>query len=287
MTLAIRTVARIMPAQPTSDGAGVRLYRTIGAPGLDLLDPFLLLDEFRSDEATDYIAGFPDHPHRGFETVTYMLAGAMRHRDHKGNEGHLTAGSIQWMTAGRGIIHSEMPEQHNGLMWGFQLWVNLPAAEKMTAPRYQDIPPEAVPEVTLAGGVKIRVLAGESHGARGPVRGIFIDPLYLDVYAPEQAQCTLPIQFGYTAFCYVFDGEGEFGESAAAAGRVVNSRQLAVFSDGDAVAVRTTKSSVRFLLLAGKPLREPVARYGPFVMNTREEILKAFEDYQSGRFLEK
>ena len=285
MTQAIRTVVRIMPAQPTSDGAGVRLYRTIGAPGLDMLDPFLLLDEFRSDEATDYIAGFPDHPHRGFETVTYMLAGAMRHRDHQGNEGHLIAGSLQWMTTGRGIIHSEMPEQRHGLMWGFQLWVNLPAAEKMTAPRYQDIPPEAVPEAMLAGGVKIRVLAGESHGIRGPVRGISIDPLYLDVHTPERAECILPVQRGHTVFCYVFDGEGVFG--AVDAGRIIQAQQLAVFSDGDAVRVNTTKSAVRFLLLAGKPLREPVARYGPFVMNTREEILKAFEDYHSGRFLGK
>jgi hypothetical protein len=287
MTQEVRTVARIVPAQPTSDGAGVRLYRSIGAPALDMFDPFLLLDEFRSDEATDYLAGFPDHPHRGFETVTYMLAGAMRHRDHKGNEGHLTAGSVQWMTAGRGIIHSEMPEQHNGLMWGFQLWVNLPAAEKMTAPRYQDIPPEAVPEVTLADGVKIRVVAGESHGVRGPVRGICIDPLYLDVYAPEHVECTLPVQSGHAVFCYVFDGEGVFSEGDSATERPVKARQLAVFSDGDAVRVNASKSAVRFLLLAGKPLREPVARYGPFVMNTREEIVKAFEDYQSGRFLEK
>ncbi|MGE0682936.1 MAG: pirin family protein [Candidatus Binatia bacterium] len=287
MTQEVRTVVRTVPAQPTSDGAGVSLYRTIGSPALDILDPFLLLDEFRSDQATDYLAGFPDHPHRGFETVTYMLAGAMRHRDHNGNEGHLTAGSLQWMTAGRGIIHSEMPEQHNGLMWGFQLWVNLPAAEKLTAPRYQDIPPDAVPEITLADGVKIRVLAGESHNVRGPVRGIFIDPLYLDVYAPERVECTLPVQPGHAVFCYVFDGDGEFGTSEAVVGRSVSSRQLAVFSDGDAVTVKTTKSAVRFLLLAGKPLREPVARYGPFVMNTREEIVKAFEDYQSGKFLKK
>jgi len=286
MTQTIRTVTRVVMAQPTSDGAGVKLYRSIASPALDMLDPFLLLDEFRSDEATDYLAGFPDHPHRGFETVTYMLAGAMRHRDHKGNEGHLTAGSLQWMTAGRGIIHSEMPEQHNGLLWGFQLWVNLPAAEKMAAPRYQDIPPETVPEIADVNGVRVRVLAGESHGRRGPVRGICIDPLYLEVQAPAHAECSLLVPPGHTAFCYVFEGEGAFGETATSAGHKVNVRQLAIFSDGDRVAVKTVNSPVRFLLLAGRPLREPVARYGPFVMNTREEIVSAFEDYQRGRFLD-
>jgi len=285
MAQTVRTVAHMVTAQPTSDGAGVKLYRSLGSPALEMLDPFLLLDEFRSDEATDYLAGFPDHPHRGFETVTYMLAGAMRHRDHKGNEGHLTAGSLQWMTAGRGIIHSEMPEQRNGLMWGFQLWVNLPAVEKMATPRYQDIPPESVPELALANGVKIRVLAGESQGVHGPVRGISIDPLYLDVQLPIQVEYALPVEPGHTVFCYVFEGEGTFGGSEASAGRPVHARQLAVFSDGEVVTVKTANAPVRFLLLAGKPLREPVARYGPFVMNTREEIVKAFEDYQNGRLL--
>lgn len=276
-----RSVIRIVTAQPTSDGAGVKLARSLGTPTLDYLDPFLLLDEFRSDVGTDYLAGFPDHPHRGFETVTYMLAGAMQHRDHKGNEGNLRPGSIQWMTAGRGIIHSEMPQQQDGLMWGFQLWVNLPAAEKMTAPRYQDIPPEDVPEVVLKSGVKIRVLVGESHGVRGAVQGIVTDPLYLDVQVPAQMSCSLPVQRGHTAFCYVFEGAGTFGAST----QTVAHQHLAVFSDGEVVTVKTTDTPVRFLLLAGKPLHEPVARYGPFVMNTREEIAQAVEDFQRGTFL--
>lgn len=276
-----RSVTRIIPAQPTSDGAGVKLARSLGTPALDYLDPFLLLDEFKSDAGTDYIAGFPDHPHRGFETVTYMLAGAMQHRDHKGNEGNLRPGSIQWMTASRGIIHSEMPQQQDGLMWGFQLWVNLPAAQKMTAPRYQDIPPEDVPEVVLENGVKMRVLVGENHGVRGAVQGIVTDPLYLDVQVPAQRSCSLPVQRGHTAFCYVFDGASAFGAST----QTVAQQQLAVFSDGEVVTVKTAETSVRFLLLAGKPLNEPVARYGPFVMNTREEIVQAFEDFRGGTFL--
>jgi redox-sensitive bicupin YhaK (pirin superfamily) len=282
----VRTVTRIVQAQPTSDGAGVRLYRSLGSSALDYLDPFLLLDEFKSDAGVDYLAGFPDHPHRGFETVTYMLAGAMQHRDHKGNEGNLRAGSIQWMTAGRGIIHSEMPQQDKGLMWGFQLWVNLPATQKMITPRYQDIPPEQVPEVTLEDGTKIRVLVGESHGVRGAVHGIVTDPLYLDVNVPPHASYTFPVQSGHTSFCYVFDGGGAFGGSDADAGRSVARGQLAVFSDGDVITVSASETSVRFLLLAGKPLREPVARYGPFVMNTKEEILKAFEDFRRGTFLD-
>ena len=281
MENAERSVVRIIQAQPTSDGAGVKLARSLGSPALDYLDPFLLLDEFKSDAGTDYLAGFPDHPHRGFETVTYMLAGAMQHRDHKGNEGNLRPGSIQWMTAGRGIIHSEMPQQQDGLMWGFQLWVNLPATEKMTAPRYQDIHPEDVPEVVLKNGIKIRVLVGESHGVRGAVQGIVTDPLYLDVQVPAQMSCALPVQRGHTAFCYVFDGAGTFGASA----QVVSRQHLAVLSDGEVVTVKTTDTLVRFLLLAGKPLHEPVARYGPFVMNTREEIAQAIEDFQRGTFL--
>jgi quercetin 2,3-dioxygenase len=283
--MSTRTVTKIVKAQPTSDGAGVRLFRTIGSQTLDSFDPFLLLDEFKSDQKTDYIAGFPDHPHRGFETVTYMLAGSMQHKDHKGNEGNLVAGSVQWMTAGRGIIHSEMPKQDNGLMWGFQLWVNLPAAEKMTAPRYQDIPPEEVPEATLTNGTRIRVIAGASAGLQGAVRGIVTAPLYLDVHIPSGETCTLPVQHGHAALCYVFVGQGQLGLTATDPGRQVAAQHLAILSDGEELTVRAEKDPVRFLLLAGKPLREPIARYGPFVMNTREEILKAVEDYQRGMFL--
>ena len=283
--MSTRTVTKVIQAQPTSDGAGVRLFRTIGSQTLDSLDPFLLLDEFKSEQSTDYLAGFPDHPHRGFETVTYMLAGSMQHKDHKGNEGNLVAGSVQWMTAGRGIIHSEMPKQDNGLMWGFQLWVNLPAAEKMTAPRYQDIPPESVPEITLANGTKIRVIAGESAGLQGAIQGIVTAPLYLDVHVPSGATCTLPVQRGHAALCYVFVGQGQFGLTTTDPGQQVAARHLAILTDGEELTVKAEKDAVRFLLLAGKPLREPIARYGPFVMNTREEIMKAFEDYQRGTFL--
>jgi hypothetical protein len=261
------------------------LFRTIGSQALDSVDPFLLLDEFKSEQSNDYLAGFPDHPHRGFETVTYMLAGSMQHKDHKGNEGNLVAGSVQWMTAGRGIIHSEMPKQDNGLMWGFQLWVNLPAAEKMTAPRYQDIPPENVPETTLDNGTKIRVIAGESAGLRGAVQGIVTDPLYLDVHVPRNTTHSLPVQKGHTALCYVFGGQGQFGATDNDPGQRIVAQQLALLSDGEELTVKTENESVRFLLLAGKPLREPIARYGPFVMNTREEIIKAFEDYQRGTLL--
>ena len=284
--MSTRTVTKIIKAQPTSDGAGVRLFRTIGSQTLDSVDPFLLLDEFKSEQSTDYLAGFPDHPHRGFETVTYMLAGSMQHKDHKGNEGNLVAGSVQWMTAGRGIIHSEMPKQDNGLMWGFQLWVNLPAAEKMTAPRYQDIPPESVPETVLANGIKIRVIAGESAGLQGAVRGIVTDPLYLDIHLPPSTTYSLPIQKGHTALCYVFVGHGQFGLTATDPGQQVAAQHLALLSDGEELIVKTAKDAVRFLLLAGKPLREPIARYGPFVMNTREEIMQAFEDFRQGTFLQ-
>src|SRR6058998_1920759 len=201
-----RRVVKTAIGQPTSDGAGARLTRVIGTPDLDHLDPFLLLDEFKSDRPGDYLAGFPDHPHRGFETVTYMLAGSMRHQDHVGNRGELVAGSVQWMTAGRGIIHSEMPQQKDGLMWGFQLWVNLPARDKMTAPRYQDIPPGKIPEVELSPGVKARVIAGEAGGARGPVEGITTQPLYLDMRMAPRSRAAVKLPAGHNAFAYVYDG---------------------------------------------------------------------------------
>jgi redox-sensitive bicupin YhaK (pirin superfamily) len=268
----------VVAAQPTSDGAGVKLRRTIGTPALDHLDPFLLLDEFRSDSVADYGAGFPDHPHRGFETVTYMLAGTMEHRDDSGNRGLLTAGSVQWMTAGRGIIHSEMPRQVDGLMWGFQLWVNLPAKDKMTRPRYQDIPPEAIPERTTDSGARVRVIAGEAEGVAGPVSGIATSPLYLDVAIPAGARFSQPVPAGMTAACYVFEGAAAIGGEDA---RAVPTGSLAVLGDGDSVAV-AAPSGARFLLLAARPLREPIARYGPFVMTTREEIAQAFRDFQEG-----
>jgi len=278
-----RRVARVVRGQSTSDGAGVKLTRVIGQRDLDTLDPFLMLDEFRSDSASDYIGGFPDHPHRGFETVTYMLAGRMRHGDNQGNSGLLTPGSVQWMTAGRGIVHSEMPEQENGLMWGFQLWVNLPAKDKMTAPRYQDIAPERIPETDPAPGVHVRVLAGTIGEVTGPVSGIAVEPAYFDITLQPGARFSAPVAAGHNAFVYVYAGAVDVGPSDAARG--LTRGELAVLEQGgDDVLLSARTETVRLILVAGKPLGEPVAKYGPFVMNTQEQIVQAIRDYQSGRF---
>ncbi len=278
--MAIRPVARLAKGVPASDGAGVKLTRVIGTERLGDVDPFLLLDEIRSDQGADYVAGFPDHPHRGFETVTYVLAGRMSHRDSRGNSGLLTAGSVQWMTAGRGIVHSEMPEQENGLMWGFQLWVNLPAKDKMIAPRYQDIAPERIPEATLAGGARARVLAGKFAGVTGPVEGIVTEPVLLDLALPEGAQVIVPLPRGHHAFLYVFDGAVAVGEPREDVPRGT----AAVLGVGDAASLAGGPGGGRVLLAAGRPLREPVARYGPFVMNTPQQIREAITDFQAGRF---
>jgi redox-sensitive bicupin YhaK (pirin superfamily) len=274
----LRSVSNLVPAIATSDGAGVKLNRSIGGPVLDHLDPFLLLDEFGSEDGADYIAGFPDHPHRGFETVTYMLDGRMRHEDNTGAGGTLGPGGVQWMTAGRGIVHSEMPEQEDGLMRGFQLWVNLPAANKMCAPRYQNLEPGEIPEIDGADGSRIRVIAGEVEGVRGAVDGIAVDPIYLDVSLPAAGEHAQPVPAGHAAFCYVFEGEIEI------AGIDVPHHTLAVLSDGDMVEMRAGKAGGRALLIAGKPIGEPVVRYGPFVMNSRDEIEQAIRDYRSGLF---
>jgi len=277
----VRSVVQVVRGQRASDGAGVKLLRVIGSQALPDLDPFLLLDEFRSDDAGDYIAGFPEHPHRGFETVTYMLAGRMRHGDNQGNTGLLGPGSVQWMTAGRGIVHSEMPEQEDGLMWGFQLWVNLPAREKLTTPRYQDIAPERIPEVGLREGSAVRVIAGEFNGTRGPVQATATQPLYLDVtLAPNDSFNTL-VPESHNAFVYVYDGAISIGQGESA--RALKRGELAVLSHGLVLAVAAQSEGARFLAIAGHPLNEPVARHGPFVMNTPEEIRQAFVDYQSGR----
>ena len=277
--MSTRTIVRRVRGLPASDGAGVKLTRIIGQRALEMLDPFLLLDEFGSDAANDYVAGFPDHPHRGFETVTYMLDGRMRHRDNAGNEGLLESGSVQWMTAGRGIVHSEMPEQDHGLMRGFQLWVNLPAADKMTAPRYQDIAPEKIPAVEPAQGVRVRVVAGEIFGVRGPVSGVATEPVYLDVSLQAGAKVSIPLPENHSAFAYVFEGEGvRLGDEQLARG------ELAVLSPGDSIELAANDKSARVLVVAGKPLNEPVAKYGPFVMNTPEQIVQAIKDYQSGSF---
>ncbi|WP_218079243.1 pirin family protein [Anthocerotibacter panamensis] len=273
-----RRVARIIRAQAATDGAGVRLYRSLGSPALPELDPFLLLDEFRSDVPADYLAGFPNHPHRGFETVTYLLAGRLRHEDNKGHAGVIEPGGIQWMTAGRGIIHSEMPEQEQGLVWGFQLWVNLSARDKMTEARYQEFTPTEVPEVLLEGGSRVRVIAGVVAGIAGVVRGIATNPLYLDVALAQQVTFQQAVPSGHNACCYVFEGVVDMG------GKAVQRGELAVLTPGETVTVRTADAPARFLLIAAQPLNEPIARYGPFVMNTQQQIQEAFQDYRAGRF---
>ena len=278
-----RRVTRLVRGQPASDGAGVKLNRVIGTREFDMLDPFLMLDEFRSDQAGDYLAGFPSHPHRGFETVTYMLAGRMRHGDNQGNSGLLVPGSVQWMTAGRGIVHSEMPEQEDGLMWGFQLWVNLPASEKMRAPRYQDIAPDAVPEVAAAVGASVRVIAGRFGDVEGPVQGVATAPVYLDVRLDAGARLHVPLPAGHSAFAYVYEGDAAIGDLDSA--QRVQRGQLAVLGEGEGVLVAAgAEAPARLIVVAGQPLREPVAKYGPFVMNTQEEIMQAVRDFQGGRF---
>ena len=283
MATSSRRVQRVVRGQPTSDGAGVKLTRVIGQRDLDMIDPFLLLDEFRSDSASDYIGGFPDHPHRGFETVTYMLAGRMRHHDNQGNSGLLTPGSVQWMTAGRGIVHSEMPEQEDGLMWGFQLWVNLPASDKMSAPRYQDIAPERIPETAPADDARVRVLAGRIGDVVGPVTGIAVEPVYLDIALEAGARFTVPLPAGHNAFAYVYGGDADLGP-ADAAKRITRGELALLDREGDELLIAGGSEPARLILVAGKPLNEPVAKYGPFVMNTPEQIAEAIHDYQSGRF---
>jgi len=273
-----RHIVRRVTGMDTADGAGVKLKRVIGQPALDMLDPFLLLDEFRSDQAGDYIEGFPEHPHRGFETVTYMLAGRMRHGDNHGNTGDLGPGSVQWMTAGRGILHSEMPQQEEGLMWGFQLWVNLPASDKMIEPRYQDIPPGDIPVVHPAEGVTVRVVAGELAGAKGPVAGVATEPVYLDISLAPGARLDLALPDEHSAFAYVFEGE-----AAIVGGETLSRSELGVLSKGSSVTL-AANGHTRVLLVAGRPLKEPVARYGPFVMNTTAQIHEAIADFRAGTF---
>jgi len=273
-----RAVERIVRGQPTSDGAGVKLNRVIGTRELPDLDPFLMLDEFGSDDPDAYIAGFPDHPHRGFETVTYMLDGRMRHGDNKGNVGLLGPGSVQWMTAGRGIVHSEMPEQQEGLMRGFQLWVNLPASEKMCAPAYQDLAPEKMPVVEIGDGSSVKVIAGRYAGATGPVAARATEPLYLDVTLAPQASLAIPVVPGHNAFLYVYEGVAVAGATPLAAG------ELGLLGEGDRVTLRTGDKPARAILVAGKPIGEPVAKYGPFVMNTEAELRQALMDYRAGKF---
>jgi redox-sensitive bicupin YhaK (pirin superfamily) len=275
----VRQIQQVIEPQAVTEGAGVRLRRSIAGRVLDYLDPFLLFDHFGSDNPADYLPGFPMHPHRGIETVTYMLAGQVTHRDSLGNAGTIGAGDVQWMTAGRGIMHEEMPQPVDGRMAGFQLWVNLPARLKMTQPRYQEILSAALPEVRRDDGAVIRVIAGSVGDVRGPVADIFAEPEYLDVTLPAHASFEQPVTRGHSAFAYVFEGAGTFGDGAPALG----SPKMIILGDGDIVRAQAGANGLRFLLVSGAPLGEPIARYGPFVMNTRQQIIDAFEDYQAGR----
>ena len=279
-----RRAERVVTGQATSDGAGVKLTRLLTPDLQQRLDPFLMLDNFASDEPDDYGAGFPNHPHRGFETVTYMISGRMRHRDSAGNEGLLRNGGVQWMTAGRGLIHSELPEQEHGLMEGFQLWLNLPAADKMRAPWYRDIQPGEIPEVQAAQGVTVRVIAGSSHGVAGSVQRELTQPLYLDVHLPAGAVFEQALPEGHHAFVCVYRGAVEVLDAQGTGQPVPRGRMAILANDGDGVRLRAGAGDpARALLIAGAPLREPIAQYGPFVMNTREQLIQAVEDFQAGR----
>lgn len=275
----IRPIRQLVPAFEVTEGAGVTVHRSIGTPALRNLDPFLMLDHFSSDNPDEYIAGFPDHPHRGFITFTYMLDGHMEHRDSMGNRGDLKAGGVQWMKAASGVIHSEMPRQADGLMRGFQLWINLPAREKMSAPAYQEFSAAAIPEVTQAGA-RVRVLAGELGGTRGVIEDPSTDVRYLDVTLAADARFSLPLGDTHNAFAYVFEG------SARLAGKELATHTLAVLGSGDTVDILAGAAGARFILVAGRPIGEPVVQGGPFVMNTRDEIEQAFADYQAGRLVQ-
>jgi hypothetical protein len=280
----VRGVERILSAYATVEGAGVRLHRAFGYYEVPQFDPFLMLDDFRSPRNEDYFAGFPSHPHRGIETVTYMLKGCVEHTDSMGKSGIINAGDVQWMTAGSGIIHSEMPKAVDGRMGGFQLWVNLPRANKMTKPRYQEFRSKAIPTVSPVKDVNIKVICGVVNGVKGPVKDIVADPQYLDVTLGPDTTFSFPVKEGYTAFAYVIGGEGTFD---AEEGYRISNRDLILFSDGSSIWVKSFSKGFRFLFIAGKPLREPVAWRGPIVMNTSEEIRQAFAEYEAGTFIKK
>jgi hypothetical protein len=284
-TVTSRTLQRVIEGLATSDGAGVKLRRSLGQGQGSRLDPFLMLDEFSSDNPGDYIAGFPPHPHRGFETVTYMLDGHMRHEDHLGNVGELKSGGVQWMTAGRGIVHSEMPQQEEGRMRGFQLWINLPAKEKMKPAHYRDIPASEIPVAALPGGGQAKVIAGtlqlEGKSVSGPIQGLSTEPVYFDIHLPEGGVFSHPMVNGHNVFIYTYEGSVKIG--AADSARRLKPQSAGFLSPGEQVEVAAEEGGARFLLLAGRPLREPVVQYGPFVMNTVEEIEQAIADFQSGK----
>jgi redox-sensitive bicupin YhaK (pirin superfamily) len=299
--MSIRPVRRIIQSQPTIEGAGVKLRRAFGFGDTGEFDPFLLLDDFRNNRPEDYRAGFPWHPHRGIETITYVLAGTVDHGDSLGNRGSLGAGDVQWMTAGRGILHQEMPQgDRQGHMHGFQLWANLPSSHKMTAPRYQDIKAAEIPEIIDDDGTRVRIVCGDFWGKRGPVEGVAADPQYLDVSVPAGRRKTLPVEVGRHAFAYVFEGSGTFSGASRPFGVLTEkdspdgetaireqtgNRSLVVFDSGDEVTVRAGEPGIRFLLASGKPIEEPVAWYGPIVMNTQAELQQAVAELRAGTFI--
>ena len=296
----VRKIKRVLKSKPTLEGAGVLLKRVFGNQHVPQFDPFLLLDDFKSDNPNDYIRGFPWHPHRGIETITYVLNGAVEHGDSLGNEGVIQSGGVEWMTAGSGIIHQEMPKgEQDGKMWGFQLWANLPASHKMMHPRYRDIRPQQIPEVKMDNGVVIKIVCGKVNDTAGPVQDVVIDPEYLDVTIPPKTSFTHQVYKGYTVFAYVIEGEAYFEPERDPFGYEVEGRNyfdlkrdlltgpesLILFDDGDELSIVTEKNKVRFLLVSGKPIGEPIAWYGPIVMNTQEELRIAFDEYQKGTFL--
>ena len=299
--MSIRPVKSIVTSKPTIEGAGVKLNRAFGFGATSEFDPFLLLDDFRNDRPDDYRAGFPWHPHRGIETITYVLAGSVEHGDSLGNRGNLEAGDVQWMTAGRGILHQEMPQgDAAGRMHGFQLWANLPSSLKMTAPRYQDVKAAAIPEIVDDDGTRVRVVCGDFWGRRGPIEGVAADPRYLDISVPPGKRKTLPVEVERHAFAYVFEGSGDFRGSSAPFGVLTEktdggsetvtreqtgNRSLVLFDRGDEVTVQAGEQGIRFLLVSGKPIEEPVAWYGPIVMNTQTELQQAFAELRSGTFI--
>jgi redox-sensitive bicupin YhaK (pirin superfamily) len=301
--MSIRPVKRIIESQPVIEGAGVKLRRAFGFGDTGEFDPFLLLDDFRNEHPDDYRAGFPWHPHRGIETITYVLAGTVDHGDSLGNRGTLGAGDVQWMTAGSGILHQEMPQgDQKGRMHGFQLWANLPASLKMTAPRYQDVPAIEIPEVVDDDGTRVRVVCGEFWGKRGPVDGVAADPRYLDVWVPPGRRKALPVEAGRQGFAYIFEGSGTFRDASQPFGVLTEkddrdgealvrertgNRSLVVFDSGDEVTVHSGDAGIRFLLVSGKPIEEPVAWYGPIVMNTQAELQQAVTELRNGTFIRK
>ena len=296
--MSIRPVKRIVEAVPTMEGAGVKLRRAFGFGDTAETDPFLLFDDFRNERPADYIAGFPWHPHRGIETITYILAGTVEHGDSLGNHGTLAAGDVQWMTAGSGILHQEMPKgDPRGIMHGFQLWANLPSAQKMTKPRYQDVVSSEIPEITDDDGTQVRIIIGDFWGKHGPVEGIAADPSYLDISVPPGVKKTIPVDAYRHAFAYVFAGSGSFKEASSPIGILTEketdvlirestgNRSLVVFDTGDEVTVQAGEEGIRFLLVSGKPIEEPVAWYGPIVMNTQNELQQALSELRAGTFI--